>query len=112
MKKKTAVFSVLAILVFLVLWYRTSSSKVIGVIRGAELEQIVIGNTTYRTSAGAGFSIQDKGRFLGWVTAGDIKCRIYSVKGDSEGKYLYRLWDWEGMFYEKEESHGPQGGTP
>ena len=48
------------------------------------------------------FSYADKGRYLGRAVSGDITFRVYAVKGDTEGRYLYRLWSWEGAFYEKQ----------
>ncbi len=104
-KKKViaAILPVISILILIFILHWASSNKVIGTIRGAEFQQIVIGDTTYKINGHTGFSIEDQGQFLGWVTAGNIKFRIYSVKGDREGKYLYRLWDWEGAIYEKEQ---------
>ena len=73
-----------------------------GTVKGAEMEQIVIDGATYVQNNNTGFSSIDRGRFLGRATAGDITFRLYTVKGDAEGKYLFRLWEWEGAFYEKQ----------
>lgn len=70
---------------------------------GAEWEQIVIDGVTYVQNNDTGLSYADKGRFLGRATAGNITFRVYSVKGDTEGRYLYRLWSWEGAFYERQD---------
>ena len=78
------------------------SFRVIGTVSGAEFDYIVIDDVTYRINYNTGFSIADKGTFLGLVTNGDVIFRVYSVKGDTEGKYLYTLWDWEGNIYERE----------
>ena len=43
----------------------------------------------------------DKGKYLGIIRSGENTFRIYSVKGDEESQYIYRLWDWEGAFYKK-----------
>ena len=29
--------------------------------------------------------------------------RVYAVKGDDSGKYIYTLWDWDGAFYVQED---------
>ena len=65
------------------------------------MEQIVIDGVTYVQNNNTGLSYADQGRFLGRATADGITFRVYSVKGDTEGRYLYRLWEWEGAFYEK-----------
>ena len=44
---------------------------------------------------------RDKGKYLGIIRSGENTFRIYSVKGDEESQYIYRLWDWEGAFYKK-----------
>ena len=77
--------------------------RVIGTIRGAEMEQIIVDGVTYQQNNNTGLSYRDKGRFLGRATAGDITFRVYAVKGDTEGQYLYRLWSWEGAFYERKD---------
>lgn len=77
-------------------------NKEIGAVKGPELDRIIINDEIYHINYNLGFSVKDKGEFWGIVTAGNkIKCRVYKVKGDKEGRYLYRLWDWEGAFYEK-----------
>lgn len=76
--------------------------RVIGTVKGVEMEQIVVDGVTYVQNNDTGFSSIDRGRFLGRATAGDITFRLYTVKGDAEGKYLFRLWAWEGAFYEKQ----------
>ena len=77
--------------------------RVIGTVKGAEMEQIVIDDVVYQQNNDTGLSYSDKGRYLGRAVSGDITFRVYAVKGDSEERYLYRLWEWEGAFYEKQE---------
>lgn len=74
-------------------------TAVIGVISGPELETITIGGKTYVQNLDTGFSIADKGKYLGRVSNGKETCRVYEVKGDSAGNYLYRLRGYEGAFY-------------
>ncbi len=75
----------------------------IGTVKGAEMEQIVIDGVTYVQNPFLDFSYADKGRYLGRAVSGDITFRVYAVKGDTEGNYLYRLWSWEGAFYERKD---------
>ncbi len=77
------------------------NSTVIGSIQGAELETVIIGDTVYQYDSSLEFTQADKGRFLGVVTNGKDKFRVYSVKGDIEGQYIYRLWGYDGAFYAK-----------
>lgn len=48
------------------------------------------------------FSGADRGEYLGSVTDGNITMRVFSVKGDESGRYIYALWDWDGAFYVQE----------
>lgn len=73
----------------------------IGTIRGAEMEQIIIDGVTYVQNPFLDFTYADKGRFLGLAVNGSTTFRLYAVKGDPDGQYLYRLWSWEGAFYER-----------
>lgn len=74
---------------------------VIGTVRGAEMEQIVIDGVTYVENPSLNFTVGDKDRFLGFATNRKATFRVYSVKGDNAHQYLYRLWSWEGAFYER-----------
>lgn len=73
----------------------------IGTIRGAEMEQIIIDGVTYVQNPFLDFTYADKGRFLGRAVNDNTTFRLYAVKGDPDGQYLYRLWSWEGAFYER-----------
>lgn len=101
MKKKIplslCIAAVLLVIILLV------HGRKIGTVKGAEMEQIVIDGVTYVQNNDTGLSYKNKGRFLGRAVSGDITFRIYAVKGDTEGKYLYRLWSWEGAFYERKD---------
>ena len=79
-----------------------SRCRVIGTVKDTEMEQIIIGDVVYQQNNDTGLSYRDKGRFLGRAVSGDITFRVYAVKGDTEGQYLYRLWSWEGAFYERQ----------
>lgn len=99
MKKKLIVPLLLVLAVIAVFLLR---GRVIGTVHGPEMEQIVVGGVTYEQNNDTGLSYADRGRFLGRAVSGDITFRVYSVKGDTEHQYLYRLWQWEGAFYEKQ----------
>ena len=77
--------------------------RVIGTVKGPEMDQIIIDGVIYEQNNDTGLSYADQGRFLGRAVSGDITFRVYAVKGDTEGRYLYRLWEWEGAFYEKKD---------
>ena len=77
---------------------------IIGTVSGAENEFIVIDGITYiiddlAENGENAYSSADRGEYLGIVKNGDITMRVYSVKGDDSGNYLYALWEWEGNFY-------------
>ena len=79
------------------------SSKTIGKISGAENEYITIDDVKYVFDTNNEFSQADKGNYLGKVSNSKITMKVYSVKGDTEGEYIYALWDWEGAFYKREQ---------
>ena len=101
MKRKIPAFAVLlAICLFVALFAAArSANRVIGTIKGAEWEIITIDGIAYKKTELHGFSSADKGAFLGIVTNGRERFRVYSVKGDSEDRYIYRLWGYDGAFY-------------
>ena len=81
------------------LYIHTIGSKVIGSISGAEWECVIIADKVYEIDHSNPFSNADRGKFLGIVSGGNIEFRVYTVKSDVEGRYIYCLWDWEGSFY-------------
>ena len=99
-KKLPLILCAAAVLLAAVLLFR---GRVIGTVQGAEMEQIVVDGVTYVQNNDTGFSSIDRGRFLGRATTDGITFRVYTVKGDTEGRYLFRLWEWEGAFYEKKD---------
>ena len=99
-KKSPLMLCIAAALLIAILVLR---GRVIGTVKGAEMEQIVIDGVTYVQNPFLDFSYADKGRYLGRAVSGDITFRVYTVKGDAEGQYLYRLWSWEGAFYERKD---------
>lgn len=78
------------------------NSKTIGKISGAENDLITIDNVVYELDRNTGFSSADKDRYLGKVSNSKIDMKVYLVKGDTNGDYIYTLWDWEGAFYKKQ----------
>lgn len=87
----------------LLLGLAACSTKNIGKISGAENEYITIDNVQYVLDTNSGFTQTDKEKYLGKVSNSKITMKVYSVKGDAEGEYIYALWDWEGAFYRREE---------
>ena len=86
-KKRIAIIS-FAFAIILLLCIAINSffkGPIIGTVSGAENEFIVIDGITY--------IIDDL------AENGDITMRVYSVKEDDSGNYLYALWEWEGNFY-------------
>lgn len=94
---------VITLALALLLGLTACSSKNIGKISGAENEYITIGNVQYVLDTNNDFSNADKSEYLGKVSNSKITMRVYSVKGDTEGEYIYALWDWEGAFYKREQ---------
>ena len=76
--------------------------KVVGRITGPEWDHLEMDGATYARRDSTPYGIQDKGKFLGLAASGEERFRLYAVKGDEEGRYIYCFWDWEGFFYEKE----------
>ena len=99
MKKLIAFTLVMALLLSLV----ACSGKTIGKISGAENEYITIDDVKYVLDTNHDFSQADKGTYLGKVSNSKITMKVYSVKGDTNGDYIYTLWDWEGAFYKREQ---------
>ncbi len=84
MKKKVLVLCICALCLFAAAaTIIIKNSTVIGSIRGAELETVIIGDTVYQYDSSLEFTQADKDRFLGIVTNGKDKFRVYSVKGDT-----------------------------
>ena len=99
MKRLMAVALVMALLLSLV----ACSGKTIGKISGAENEYITIDDVKYVLDTNHDFSQADKGTYLGKVSNPKITMKVYSVKGDTNGDYIYTLLDWEGAFYKREQ---------
>lgn len=99
MKRLMVVALVMALLLSLV----ACSGKTIGKISGAENEYITIDDVKYILDTDNNFSQADKGTYLGKVSNSKITMRVYSVRGDTDGEYIYALWDWEGAFYKREQ---------
>lgn len=97
-KKLPLILCISAALLIAVLLFH---GRPIGTIRGAEMEQIIIDGVTYVQNPFLDFTYADKGRFLGRAVNDNTTFRLYAVKGDPDGQYLYRLWSWEGAFYER-----------
>lgn len=94
------------VLLFFAIYRQTIGAKIIGTVSGAEYEYITIDNKTYVIDFQNNYSNADKGNFLGVIRSGDVNdvtFRIYSVEGDKDNNYIYRLWDWEGAFYRLKE---------
>ncbi len=100
--KKILSAAVFLIIIFIIIAF---TNKVVGEISGLEYEKITIDGTVYKMTNNHSFTSTDMGWFLGWVTTpgGEVRCLVFKVRGDREGKYLYRLWGYDGAFYVREE---------
>ena len=101
MKKK--LIAALCVVLVLLCAFFLLHGRVIGTVKGAEMEQIVIDGVIYEQNNDTGLSHRSKGRYLGRAVNDKVTFRVYTVKGDAEGQYLYRLWSWEGAFYERKD---------
>ena len=103
-KRLGVILVILAALVVLggLFWALWGRNRVVGRITGPEWDYLEIDGVTYARRDSTPYGIQDKGKFLGLAAAGEERFRLYAVKGDEEGRYVYCFWDWEGFFYEKE----------
>ena len=99
MKKMIAFALAMALLLSLV----GCSGMTIGKISSAENEYITIDDVKYVLDTNNEFSQADKGNYLGKVSNSNVTMKVYSVKGDTDGKYTYALWEWEGAFYKREQ---------
>lgn len=108
MKVHTSVW--MAALLISALLLGACAGEAIGTIRGAELDELVIGSTVYIRDCGdeyQSFSSADRGSFLGTVTGGDETFRVYAVEGDAAQDFLYVRWDWEGISMSGKKSSNP-----
>lgn len=103
MRKKITIIAVIAILIVISTVFVSRDRRIIGEITGAEWNHLTIGETKYNVNYGLDFTIADKGKYLGKAKYDTLTVRLYSVKGDEEGRYIYVFWDWEGFFYVREE---------
>ena len=98
MRKALAVLVLLGVLLAL----PGCSRKVIGKIRGPEFDTIVVDQVEYARVDGSGTAVEDRGDYLGVVTdGGNITFRVFTVKQDPARQYLYCLWDYEGIIYQR-----------
>ena len=99
MKRLIAIALVTVLLLSLV----ACGGMTIGKISGPENDCITIDDVKYNRETNHDFSNAYKDKYLGKVSNSKITMRVYSVKGDAEGEYIYALWEWEGAFYKKEQ---------
>ena len=98
MKKIIAAVLLIVMIVILLNIRQLLYIPVIGTISGAENEKITIGDDIYEKTYDAPVSRSDKGKYLGTVTNGKIKMRVYEIP---ETDYIYTMWEWEGAIYRK-----------
>ena len=116
MKKKILI--ICFIIIGVVLLTFSYINRNIGIVSGAENEYILIDNIKYikdYSDEYQNYGHNDKGKYLGNVTnSGDTRIKVYSVKDDDEGKFIYTLWGHEGCFYVREDVYlkEQQGATP
>lgn len=100
MKRKLSILVALCVIVLACVWgYRQTA--VVGTISGAELQTITLDGSTYVLDGENDFHAEDQGAFVGVVSNGRDRCRVYWVKGDPDHQYLYRLWGYDGAFYKR-----------
>ncbi len=99
MKKRYLIGIGALCLIVIIAFTAVKYTRIIGTIRGAELETIIINDVVYQYDSSLEFSASDKGKFLGMVANGNTRFRVYSVKGDTNNQYIYRLWGYDGAFY-------------
>jgi len=102
MRSKVKIVAVISLIVVITAVFIFRDNRIIGEITGAEWNHLTIGETKYNVNYSLDYTIADKGRYLGKANYNDLSVRLYSVKGDEEGKYIYAFWDWEGFFYVRE----------
>ena len=102
--KKIIVIVLIILIIFTLLNIRQLVGiPVIGKVTGVENERIIIDGIAYERDYNSGFSSNDKDKYLGVVSNGKIKMRVYSVDGKENADYIYTLWDWEGGIYKRAE---------
>ena len=70
----------------------------IGTVSGPEWDTVTVNGVEY-IKAPPGYDIygsSDKDDHLGIIKSGDNTFHVYTIKGDTEGEYLYVRWEWEG----------------
>ena len=89
------------LILILALLMLTGCTAPIGTVQGSEWDVITIDGVEYVKADGEHdiYSSSDKDTHLGYIESGDNKLNIYSIKGDTEGNYLYIRWEWEGDIY-------------
>ena len=73
----------------------------IGTVSGPEWDTVTVNGVEY-IKAPPGYDIydsSDKDDHLGIIKSGDKTFHVYTIKGDTEGEYLYVRWEWEGDIY-------------
>lgn len=105
MNKKKCIFLTILIIFILIACWMVKTFRVIGTVSGLEQDYITIAGVRYEYDNADQYSSKDRKRFLGFakVEGYDSYMRVWSVKGDKEGKYLYTLWFYDGAFYKKVE---------
>ena len=108
MKRKHIIIPFLIIIIIFLL-LPVFKIPVIGSISGAENEHLNINKDTYITEElhpsyekYCNFSSKDKGIYIGSVSNGKDKMRVYTIKNNKNRDILYVLCDWEGNFYIKQ----------
>jgi len=75
----------------------------IGRLSGPENEFLEVDGTIYVRVTDSPHTANDRGRYLGAAKSGELTMRLFSVRGEPDGEYLFALWDWEGYFYRRQD---------
>ena len=89
------------LILILALLMLTGCAAPIGTVQGPEWDVITIDGVEYVKAYGEHdiYASSDKDTHLGYIESGGNKLNVYSIKGDTEGNYLYVRWEWEGDIY-------------
>ena len=109
MKQRKIVYTAVIILAIVIISgaYFFNHNKIVATVRGAEMDEIIMGETTYIKWSGSDmcpYSRTDKDKFLGSgaYSDGTKVLEIYTVKGDKDINYLYARFGYEGQMYVRE----------
>ena len=107
-RRKIIYITVIILAVAIILGgYFYNHNKIVATVKGAEMDEIIMGETTYIKWSGdimCPYGRTDKDKHIGkgaWAD-GTRVLDIYTIKGDKDINYLYTLWGYDGQMYVNE----------